>query len=122
MVFSGIFFEDVDASHKYIKEVLEAPRAAEDLKNELLEKLDYLKENPYSRPLVHDEFLASLGVRSIKVKTHLIFYGIECNGGDDKLVNIFRFMYSKRNWMSILREKPLRYSNSSGLAPKPVRP
>jgi len=107
LVFSKIFFEDTDASHKYIKETLEAPRAAEDLKRELLEKLDYIKENPRSRPLVCDEFLASLGVRSIKVKNYLIFYGIEDGRGDGRFVNVFRFMHGKRNWMSILKEKPL---------------
>ena len=46
-IFSKIFYNDVDRCHKYIKETLEAPMAAENLKNELLEKIEYIKEKPY---------------------------------------------------------------------------
>jgi hypothetical protein len=53
--FSKIIDGDIDSSHNYIKNNLEAPMAAENLMKELYEKLNYIKETPYSRPLVHDE-------------------------------------------------------------------
>jgi plasmid stabilization system protein ParE len=82
--------------------MLEAPIAAENLMKELYDKLNHIKEKPYSRPLVHDEFLASLGIRSIRVKNYLIFYNIE---EDNKYINAISFMYNKRDWINILKEK-----------------
>jgi len=51
--------------------------AASNLMKELSSKLNYLEEKPYSRPLVQDKFLASFGIRSIRVKNHIVFYFIE---------------------------------------------
>ena len=106
LVFSKVFDEDIDSSHNYIKDILESPMAASNLMKELSNKLNYLEEKPYSRPLVQDKFLASFGIRSIKVKNYIIFYIIE-EENDKKNVNILRFMYGKRDWMNILKEKPI---------------
>ena len=107
-VFSKIFYNDINKCHKYIKETLEAPKAAENLKVELLEKIDYVKEKPYSRALVQDKFLAFLGLRSIKVKNYLLFYKIiENENTDRKYLNIFRFMYNKRDWINIIKEESI---------------
>ena len=107
LVFSKIIDDDIDSSYNYIKDTLEAPNVAENLMNELYDKLNYIKEKPYSRPLVQDEFLASLGIRSIRVKNYLIFYNIEENEGDkdNKYINVISFMYNKRDWINILKEK-----------------
>ena len=99
LVFSKIIYEDIDKSYNYIKKILEAPKAAENLIEELLDKLNYLKETPYTRPLVQDKFLASLGIRSIKVKNYVLYYSTE---EIQKKVNIIRFLYNKRDWMNIL--------------------
>ena len=107
LLFSKIINDDIDSCYNYIKDTLEAPIAAENLMKELNDKLDYIKEKPYSRPLVHDEFLASLGIRSIRVKNYLIFYNIEENDEDNKYVNVISFMYNKRDWINILKEKTL---------------
>jgi hypothetical protein len=101
LLFSKIIDEDIDSCYFYIKDNLEAPMAAENLMRELYEKLDYIKEKPYSRPLVYDELLASFGIRSIKVKNYLLFYSIE---EDVKNINAITFMYSKRDWINILKE------------------
>jgi len=105
LVFSNLIEEDIDSCYNYIKDNLESPVAAENLMKELYEKLNYINENPYSRPLVHDEFLASLGVKAIKVKNYSVFYYIEEDKNDDnkKYVNLISFMYSKRDWMNILK-------------------
>ena len=99
LLFSSIIDDDIDSIYDYIMEKLESPMAAENLMKELYAKLEYLKEKPYSRPLVQDKFLASLGIRSIKVKNYLLFYNIE-----EDIVNIITFMYNKRDWINILKE------------------
>jgi toxin ParE1/3/4 len=104
LTFSKIFKIDANTVHRYIKETLEAPMAAENLKKELLEKLDCIKEKPYSRPLVQDKFLASFGIRSIKVKNYLLFYNIEEEANN---INAITFMYNKRDWANIIKEMPL---------------
>jgi len=104
LIHSKIIKKDIGSSHKYIKETLEAPMAADNLKKELLEKLEYIKEKPYSRPFVQDTFLASLGIRAINVKNFVIFYRIK---EDEKNVTAVRFMYNKRDWKNILKENVL---------------
>jgi plasmid stabilization system protein ParE len=65
LTFSKLIDTDFDTSYEYIKEKLESPRAAEKLFDELVTKLDYIRETPFTRPLVQDRHLASLGIRSL---------------------------------------------------------
>jgi len=97
--FSKLYGKDVDSCYNYIKDKLEAPMAADNLIKAILEKLNIIKENPEFRPLVQDKYLASLGYRAINVKNYTLFYIIS---GDDKYVNVVRFLYKKRNWTDIL--------------------
>jgi plasmid stabilization system protein ParE len=99
--FTKIVYEDIDSSYKYIAEKLDAPRAAENLIEEIIEKLNYIKKTPYSRPLVQDNYLASLGIRSIKVKNYVIYFNVDEN---EKRINVIRFFYNKRNWIKLLKE------------------
>jgi len=99
---SKLYKEDIFSSYKYIKYKLEAPLAASNLKKEIKEKMNKIKENPQVRPLVQDKYLASLGYRLINVKNYMLFYII---GEDDRHLKIIRFLYNKRNWMNILKEK-----------------
>ena len=101
LVFSKLFRKDVDSSYNYIKENLEAPMAANGLINEILDKLNIIKNNPLYRPLVQDKYLASLGYRLINVKNNIIFYIFDKDNGRIKIV---RFLHNKRNWMNILKE------------------
>ena len=100
--FSKLYDTDVDSSYNYIIHNLQAPMAAENLIKETILKLEKIKQNPKIRPLVNDKYLAVLGYRSMKVKNYLIFYII---GNDNKTVKIVRFLYGKRNWMSLLKEE-----------------
>jgi toxin ParE1/3/4 len=102
LIFSKIFDEDIDLTYFYIKDTLESPTAAENLMKKLYEKLNYIKEKPYSRPLVYDKYLASLGIRSIKIKNYLLFYNVEENA--ENIVNAISFMYNKRDWTNILKK------------------
>ena len=104
LFFSKVIDSDIDQCYAYIKETLEAPKAAENLFTELYTKINSILENPYKRPLVQDKYLASLGIRSINVKNYMLFYNIS---EDKNIVNAIRFMYSKRDWINILKEKSL---------------
>ncbi|MDR2965481.1 MAG: type II toxin-antitoxin system RelE/ParE family toxin [Treponema sp.] len=104
IIFSKIMDSDIDQNYLYIKETLEAPKVAEKLYSELYEKLNEISENPFKRPLVQDKYLASLGIRSIKVKKYLLFYNIS---EEINAVNIIRFMHGLRDWINILKEIPL---------------
>ena len=101
LVFSKIIDADIDSCYNYIKEKLESPMAAENLMEELYNTLRHIKEKPYSRPLVHDKFLASFGMRSIKVKNYLLFYSVE---EKDNTIHVITFMYSKRDWVNIIKK------------------
>jgi len=93
---------DVDSSYNYIKDKLEAPMAADNLIKIIIENLNKIKENPNIRPLVQDKYLASLGYRLVKVKNYAIFYIID---NDNNHIKVIRFLYNKRNWQNILKEK-----------------
>jgi len=103
-VFSKIIVDDIDSCYFYIKDILQAPKAAENLMKELYVKIDKLLENPFFRPLVQDKLLASLGIRSIKIKNYLLFYNVE-----EKInnINFITFMYGRRDWANIIKELPL---------------
>jgi plasmid stabilization system protein ParE len=100
--FSKLYDSDVDESYNYIKNTLEAPMAANNLIKGILEKLQKIKENPHRRPLVQDSYLASLGYRIINVKNYMIFYIID---DDKKQIKVVRFMYNKRDWVNLLKEE-----------------
>jgi toxin ParE1/3/4 len=102
LIISKLYKEDTLSTYNYIKNVLNAPMAAKKLINEVKEKLIHISKNPTHRPLVHDKYLAGLGYRLISVKNYLIFYII----GDDNIhIKIVRFLYGKRDWINILKEK-----------------
>ncbi len=60
LISSKLFEADIDSAYNYIKDSLEAPRAAENLMKEMKQKLTYLTENPFTRPYVQDEFLTGM--------------------------------------------------------------
>ena len=97
--FSETVNNDIVSSLKYIKNVLEAPKAAENHYIELKETYKKLKENPYRRPLVRNKFLASKGIRFIMVKKYMLIYIIN---ESDNTVLLYRFMHSRRDWINIL--------------------
>jgi toxin ParE1/3/4 len=101
--YSKVIDDDIDSCYFYIKEKLEAPKAAENLMKEFYEIKNELKENPYKRPLVQDDYLASKGIRSIKVRKYVLYYNID----EKKCVHAIRFFHSKRDWRNLLKEKPI---------------
>jgi len=100
--FSKKVNSDIVSALKYISEILEAPKAAENHYDELLITYDKLKQNPHRRPLVQNKYLASKGIRSIGVKNYVLFYKINEN---INTVLIYRFLYSRRDWINILSKE-----------------
>ena len=104
LIISKLYKEDTLSAYNYIKNVLNAPVAAKNLKNEVKDKLVYISKNPTHRPLIYDKHLASLGYRLISVKNFMIFYIID---DENKHIKIIRFLYGKRDWINILKETSL---------------
>jgi plasmid stabilization system protein ParE len=99
LIFSDKINNDIISALNYIKNVLEAPKAAENHFEELKKKYDKLKENPYIRPLVQNKYLATKGIRFIKVKKYMLIYKIN---EKDETVLLYRFIYCRRDWINIL--------------------
>ncbi|MDR0602569.1 MAG: type II toxin-antitoxin system RelE/ParE family toxin [Treponema sp.] len=103
MIFELIFSEkinkDIVSALKYIKDVLRAPMAAENHFEELKKKYKKLKENPFIRPFVQNKYLAAKGIRFIMVKKYMLIYKIN---EEDQAVLLYRFMYCRRDWITIL--------------------
>jgi plasmid stabilization system protein ParE len=100
--FSKFYHDDLDENYNYISNKLENPMAADRLIIEAKKKLIEVRNNPTHRPLVNDEYLANLGYRLKNVKNYILFYIID---DENKHIKIVRFLYGKRDWVNILKEK-----------------
>ena len=100
--FSEKVNSDIISVLKYIREVLEAPKAAENHYEELLVTYEKLKKNPHRRAFVQNKYLASKGIRSINVKNYILFYKIMENANT---VLLFRYLYCRRDWIDILSKE-----------------
>jgi plasmid stabilization system protein ParE len=99
LLFSDKINNDIISVLNYIKNILEAPKAAENHFEELKKKYEKLKENPYIRPLVQNKYLATKGIRYIKVKKYMLIYRIN---EENDTVLLYRFIYCRRDWINIL--------------------
>ena len=73
--------------------------AAENHSEELKKKYENLKKTPFIRPLVHNKYLASKGIRFIYVKNYMLIYRVD---EKNKRVFLYRFVYCRRDWINIL--------------------
>ena len=93
--------KDLKAAADYIEFVLLNPQAADSLLNEAEEKINELAAYPEKYPLVNDPVLKSDGIRLAAVKNYLIFYTFN---RQEQTVFIVRFLYSKRDWIQVLKQ------------------
>jgi len=91
--------EDILTTVKYIVNDLKNPIAANNLLNEIERHEKNLEDNPYIYPLVNDDYLSEKGLRLIVINNYLMFFIIN---EENKIVNIIRFLYGRRNWKNIL--------------------
>jgi mRNA-degrading endonuclease RelE of RelBE toxin-antitoxin system len=99
LTFSEKINDDIISSINYIKNTLKAPMTAQNHVEELKKKYIKLKENPFSRPLVRNKYLALKGIRFIMVKKYMLIYRID---EKNNIVFLYRFIYCRRDWINIL--------------------
>jgi plasmid stabilization system protein ParE len=79
--------------------------AANNLLDEIERYEKILEDTPGIYPFVHDEYLAGKGLKYIIIKNFLLFYTID---EKDKIVNIIRFLYRRRDWKNILKNNEIK--------------
>ena len=102
--YTDVAIQDVTETLEYISFTLNAPIASKNLFHEIDKKIKEIENNPYSCPLVRNDYLANKGFRWLRIKNYMMFYII-----NEKLKRIYliRFLYNKRDWQNILRENAL---------------
>lgn len=92
--------KDLQEALDYIRYSLHNPSAALHIFDEAEKQLRSLSDFPERNPLVHDTLLAANGIRMQMIENYIAFYFINEAA---KTVFIIRFVHSKRNWISILK-------------------
>jgi plasmid stabilization system protein ParE len=93
---------DVTETLEYISYSLNASIASRNLFYEIGKKIESIENNPYSCPLVRDDYLASKGIRWAGVKNYMMFYIVD---DKDEKINLVRFLYGRRDWIRILKDE-----------------
>ena len=91
---------DINEAVDYIEYSLMNPQAADALLDAINEALPTLTANPKRNRIVSDPVLNAWEIRFIMIKNYIAFYVVDDNTG---CINVIRFLYMKRDWMSILR-------------------
>ena len=94
---------DLNEAADYIEFTLLNPQAADSLLCRAEEEINALAFMPEKFKIVDDPVLASWGIRMITVNNYLAFYIVD---DETKTVHIIRFLYGKRDWISILHTDP----------------
>ncbi|KFD42331.1 translation repressor RelE [Peptococcaceae bacterium SCADC1_2_3] len=97
--FTPIANDDLDGIYRYISEHLVAPKAANDLMDNIETSIMQLKGFPYSGSLVADDILSSRGYRKLIVKNNIVFYLID---ETEKQVVIMRVLYGTQQYENLL--------------------
>jgi plasmid stabilization system protein ParE len=97
---TNIAEEDILSTVRYISDELKAPKAANNLLDEIEKYEKILEKNPNIYPSVPDEYLANMGLKFVAIKNYLMFFKIN---KDERIVNVIRFLYGRRDWKNILK-------------------
>ena len=97
---------DINEAADYIEFSLKNSQAADALLDAVERELSGLSNMPERYPVVTDDFLASLGLRLVRIKNYLAFYRID---ESQAKVYVVRFLYGRRDWVSVL------HYNASGM-------
>ena len=95
---------DMIEAADYIEYTLLNPKAADDLLDLADEEINSLSSMPQKYQLVDDPVLSAWGIRLLVINNYLAFYTVDESAG---IIHIVRFLYGKRNWISILRNEPI---------------
>lgn len=94
---------DILQAADYITYVLKNPTAADNLLQSVQTQINSLSAMPERFPLVDDPVLKSWGIRLIIIQNYYAIYTIS---ESTHQVIITRFLYARRNWISILKQNP----------------
>jgi addiction module RelE/StbE family toxin len=92
------FQQELDAIVEYISIILEAPRAALNLIDELETSINKLKIFPCAHRLYHPIKPIKTQYRILTVKNYLVFYVVL-----DETIEIHRIIYRKRNLSQLIK-------------------
>jgi len=84
---------------RHITFQLSTPGSALDLVGKFEEALKSLSISPERCPLVADQRLSQLGYRKLIVKNFIVFFSIN---EKERIVDVERILYAKRDWLSFL--------------------
>jgi len=89
------FMQDVDEIVGYIARTLASPSAAASLFDGLDREVALLEEQPKTRPLSRDSFLAARGYRKSVMGNYLMLYRVD---DEKKLVLLVHLFYGGRDY------------------------
>ena len=92
---------DLNGAADYIEFVLLNPQAADSLIDDVESAIADLSSFPAKHAVVDDPVLKAWGIRFVAVKNYLVFYLIS---EEEKRVYVVRFLYGKRDWITILKQ------------------
>ena len=101
---TGTADADINSAVDYIDHILLNPQAADKLLVEVEETITDLAAFPEKYALIEDPVLNAWGIRFVTVNNYVVFYVVS---KEEKRVNIVRFLHSKQNWISILKNSTL---------------
>ncbi len=93
---------DVIEACDYVEYTLKNPIAADKLLNSIQTQLESLIEMPNRFRVIDDPVLSHWGIRFILINNYIAFFTID---EETKTINIIRFLYKKRDWLSILKNE-----------------
>ena len=96
---SDLAQQDIRNTAIYIRDELLEPEFAENVTEAILQGIFTLEVMPARIPLVRDERLANMQIRGFPIKNHIAFFRID---EDEKMVEVVRVLYSRRDWQAIL--------------------
>ena len=94
--------EDILSTVNYISNELKAPKAANNLLDEIEKHEEILGRTPNIYPNVPDEYLAIKGLKFAGIKNFLMFFTVD---EDANTVTVIRFLYRRRDWKNILKNE-----------------
>ena len=94
---------DINEAADYIEFTLMNPSAADNLLNKIEEEFNSISFMPEKHQIIDDPFLSSHAIRMVVIDNYIAFYTVD---ESQKIVTIIRFIYGRRNWISILRQTP----------------
>jgi toxin ParE1/3/4 len=97
--FTPIAKDDLDVIYQYISGYLVAPKAADDLIDDIETSIMRLEDFPYSGSPVSDDILSSRGYRKLIVKNYIAFHLID---EAEKQVVIMRVLYGAQQYENLL--------------------